>query len=137
MLLAHENNVKSMEPLLEMQAKDNAEQMVRTDILQIYKNAQQKQMSESHKVTKPYLVGSFGSAWGCMKYDGPGTFRTSGNYAAFGGRSFLGLGTILTGAKTYEELMSLAEKGNNLNMDMTSKDALEKVLYRKKSNLFY
>ncbi len=125
---AHEAFMKSIKLFHEMQGSEKTTQCWKTDTQQIIENIKLKQDSESTKVSKPYLFGMYGSAWGCMKSDDTESYIPWTTFATFAGRSFLGLGTILTGAQTYEELMSLAEKGNNLNLDMTTMDATSKVL---------
>ncbi len=135
MLWAHEAITRTMTSWLEVQGTDNTRYFVKKDTLKIIHDIQLKQNSESTKVSKPYSFGLYGSAWGCMKSDDTESFIPSPTYITFAGRSFLGLGTILTGAKTYEELMSLAEKGNNSNLDMTTMDISKEVsdvsLYQK------
>lgn len=75
-----------------------------------------KPLSEAEDDVYPCIMAICGSGFGFMRVDKDGTFRViDGSFQ--GGRSFLGLATLLTGRKTFTEIMELATKGNNRNVD--------------------
>ncbi|KAL4220369.1 Pantothenate kinase 4 [Mactra antiquata] len=69
----------------------------------------------------PYLLVNIGSGVSFIKVESEDKFeRISGT--ATGGGTFWGLGSLLTKAKTFDDLLNLAEKGDHRNVDMLVKD---------------
>lgn len=69
----------------------------------------------------PYLVVSIGSGVSIMKVKSPGDFeRVSGT--SIGGGTYWGLCRLFTRCSTFEEVLDLAEIGNNAEVDMLVSD---------------
>jgi type II pantothenate kinase len=69
----------------------------------------------------PYLVVSIGSGVSIMKVKSPGDFeRVSGT--SIGGGTYWGLCRLFTRCSTFEEVLELAEIGNNAEVDMLVSD---------------
>ena len=69
----------------------------------------------------PYLVVSIGSGVSIMKVTSPGQFeRVSGT--SIGGGTYWGLCKLFTRCTTFEEVLELAESGDNEEVDMLVKD---------------
>lgn len=65
----------------------------------------------------PYLLVSIGSGVSIIKVDGVGQWeRVSGTN--LGGGTFVGLGRLLTGCSTFDELLELSLQGDNTKVDM-------------------
>ncbi|CCA69789.1 related to pantothenate kinase [Serendipita indica DSM 11827] len=73
---------------------------------------------ESSPTTQlPCLLVNIGSGVSIIKVDADGSFeRVSGT--SLGGGTLWGLLSLLTGATSFDEMLSLSEKGNNENVDM-------------------
>jgi len=69
----------------------------------------------------PYLLVTIGSGVSILKVESEDVFTRIGGTAT-GGGTFLGLGKLLTQAKGFDELLSLAEKGDHRKVDMLVKD---------------
>jgi len=69
----------------------------------------------------PYLLVTIGSGVSVLKVDAEDKFTRIGGTAT-GGGTFWGLGKLLTGAKDFDELLSLAEQGDHRKVDMLVKD---------------
>ena len=69
----------------------------------------------------PYLLVNIGSGVSILKVDSETEFQRVGGTAT-GGGTFWGLGKLLTGAKEFDELLDLAEKGDNRSVDLLVKD---------------
>ncbi|GLG95538.1 Pantothenate kinase 4 [Gryllus bimaculatus] len=69
----------------------------------------------------PYLLVNIGSGVSIMKVMSDDSYERIGGTAT-GGGTFWGLGTLLTKAKGFDELLELAEKGDHRNVDMLVKD---------------
>ncbi|KAK7864512.1 hypothetical protein R5R35_003123 [Gryllus longicercus] len=69
----------------------------------------------------PYLLVNIGSGVSIMKVMSDDCYERIGGTAT-GGGTFWGLGTLLTKAKGFDELLELAEKGDHRNVDMLVKD---------------
>jgi len=69
----------------------------------------------------PYLLVMVGSGVSILKVDSEDKFSRVGGTAT-GGGTFWGLGKLLTGAKDFDELLSLAELGDHRKVDMLVKD---------------
>eukprot|EP00088_Acartia_fossae_P030687 TRINITY_DN3168_c0_g1_i2.p1 TRINITY_DN3168_c0_g1~~TRINITY_DN3168_c0_g1_i2.p1 ORF type:complete len:628 (-),score=114.81 TRINITY_DN3168_c0_g1_i2:357-2132(-) len=69
----------------------------------------------------PYLLVTIGSGVSILKVESEDSFERIGGTAT-GGGTFWGLGKLLTSAKDFDELLSLAEQGDHRNVDMLVKD---------------
>ena len=65
----------------------------------------------------PYLLVNIGSGVSLVKVSGPKRFERIGG-TSLGGGTLWGLLSLLTGARTFDEMLQLAEKGDNRNVDM-------------------
>ena len=65
----------------------------------------------------PYLLVNIGSGVSMIKVSGPNEFvRVGGTH--LGGGTFWGILSLLTGARTFDEMLRLAERGDNAGVDM-------------------
>jgi len=72
-------------------------------------------------VIYPYLVVNIGSGVSILKVEGPGRYeRISGS--SLGGGTYWGLCRLLTGCKSFDEVLDLAEMGDATMVDMTVGD---------------
>jgi type II pantothenate kinase len=69
----------------------------------------------SHK--HPYLLVNIGSGVSMIKVSGPRQFERVGG-TSLGGGTLWGLLSLLTGARNFEDMLRLAEKGDNTEVDM-------------------
>ncbi|KAL3848608.1 hypothetical protein ACJMK2_019457 [Sinanodonta woodiana] len=69
----------------------------------------------------PYLLVNIGSGVSLVKVESESKCQRIGGTST-GGGTFWGLGSILTGAKTFDELLELAERGDHRTVDMLVKD---------------
>jgi type II pantothenate kinase len=69
----------------------------------------------------PYMLVNIGSGVSILKVESEDRYERIGGTAT-GGGTFWGLGTLLTGAKGFDELLRLAEEGDHRNVDMLVKD---------------
>ncbi|XP_049852310.1 4'-phosphopantetheine phosphatase isoform X1 [Schistocerca gregaria] len=69
----------------------------------------------------PYLLVNIGSGVSIMKVESDNSYERIGGTAT-GGGTFWGLGSLLTKAKGFDELLELAEKGDHRNVDMLVRD---------------
>ncbi|XP_043285272.1 4'-phosphopantetheine phosphatase [Venturia canescens] len=69
----------------------------------------------------PYLLVNIGSGVSILKVESEEEFERVGGTAT-GGGTFWGLGSLLTKAKGFDELLQLAERGDHRNVDMLIKD---------------
>ncbi|KAK0087884.1 hypothetical protein PV325_013873 [Microctonus aethiopoides] len=69
----------------------------------------------------PYLLVNIGSGVSILKVESEEEFERVGGTAT-GGGTFWGLGSLLTKAKSFDELLELAERGDHRNVDMLVKD---------------
>lgn len=65
----------------------------------------------------PYLLVNIGSGVSMIKVTGPGEFERIGG-SSLGGGTLWGLLSLLTDAKDYNEMLEMASKGNNENVDL-------------------
>jgi type II pantothenate kinase len=65
----------------------------------------------------PYLLVNIGSGVSMVKVSGPRQFERIGG-TSLGGGTLWGLLSLLTGARTFDAMLELAEKGNNSEVDM-------------------
>ncbi|XP_065317770.1 4'-phosphopantetheine phosphatase-like isoform X2 [Gordionus sp. m RMFG-2023] len=69
----------------------------------------------------PYLLVNIGSGVSILKVESETKYTRIGG-TSMGGGTFWGLGSLLTQAKGFDELLSLAERGDHRNVDMLVKD---------------
>ncbi|XP_064639060.1 4'-phosphopantetheine phosphatase-like [Lineus longissimus] len=69
----------------------------------------------------PYLLVNIGSGVSIIQVESENQYKRVGG-SSIGGGTFWGLGTLLTGAKGFDELLLLAEKGDHRNTDILVKD---------------
>ena len=65
----------------------------------------------------PYLLVNIGSGVSMIKVSGPRTFARIGG-TSLGGGTLWGLLSLLTGARTFDEMLAMAERGDNAEVDM-------------------
>jgi type II pantothenate kinase len=65
----------------------------------------------------PYLLVNIGSGVSMIKVSGPRQFERVGG-TSLGGGTLWGLLSLLTGARNFEEMLGMAEKGENTAVDM-------------------
>ena len=76
--------------------------------------------STSQKIEMPYLLGSIGTGTSIMLVNGLSITRVGGT--ALGGGTVMGLGRLLLGGGTFQEICSLADKGKSSKVDLLLKD---------------
>lgn len=69
----------------------------------------------------PYLLVNIGSGVSIMKVESDDKYERIGG-SATGGGTFWGLGSLMTKAKSFDELLELAEQGDHRTVDMLVKD---------------
>ncbi|ESO96157.1 hypothetical protein LOTGIDRAFT_116077 [Lottia gigantea] len=69
----------------------------------------------------PYLLVNIGSGVSLIKVESESKYDRIGGTST-GGGTFWGLGSLLTKAKSFDELVELAEKGDHRSVDMLVKD---------------
>lgn len=65
----------------------------------------------------PYLLVNIGSGVSMIKVSGPETFERIGG-SSLGGGTLWGLLSLITGAKSFDEMLDLSSRGDNTNVDM-------------------
>lgn len=65
----------------------------------------------------PYLLVNIGSGVSMIKVSGRRQFERVGG-TSLGGGTFWGILSLLTGARTFDEMLAMAEKGDNSGVDM-------------------
>ena len=65
----------------------------------------------------PYLLVNIGSGVSFLKVSGPRNYQRVGG-TSLGGGTLWGLLSLLTGARTFDEMLDLASKGDNSKVDM-------------------
>ena len=65
----------------------------------------------------PYLLVNIGSGVSMIKVSGPKQFERIGG-TSLGGGTLWGLLSLLTGATTFDEMLAMAERGDNSSVDM-------------------
>jgi type II pantothenate kinase len=75
------------------------------------------QFAEARADIYPYLLVNIGSGVSMIKVSGPRQFERVGG-TSLGGGTFWGILSLLTGARTFDEMLSMAEQGDNSGVDM-------------------
>lgn len=65
----------------------------------------------------PYLLVNIGSGVSMIKVSGPRAYQRVGG-TSLGGGTLWGLLSLLTGARTFDEMLEMAERGDNAKVDM-------------------
>lgn len=65
----------------------------------------------------PYLLVNIGSGVSMIKVSGPREYQRVGG-TSLGGGTLWGLLSLLTGAKTFDDMLGMAERGDNAKVDM-------------------
>jgi type II pantothenate kinase len=65
----------------------------------------------------PYLLVNIGSGVSFLKVSGPRAYERVGG-TSLGGGTLWGLLSLLTGARTFDEMLDMAERGDNAKVDM-------------------
>ena len=79
------------------------------------KNAMQ--YMEDQPDVYPYLLVNIGSGVSMIKVSGPQQYQRIGG-TSLGGGTLWGLLSLLTGARTFDEMLAMAEKGDNAAVDL-------------------
>lgn len=74
----------------------------------------------------PFVLAFLGSGYGIMTVGADHSAKKLSGTLNRGGRFFLGVGSMVTECKSYDELMDLAEKGDNANVDDTKNSIARK-----------
>lgn len=80
-------------------------------------DAEPMQFSEARPDIYPYLLVNIGSGVSMIKVSGPRQFQRVGG-THLGGGTFWGLMSLLTGARTFDEMLAMADRGDNSGVDM-------------------
>ena len=72
---------------------------------------------EAHSDIYPYLLVNIGSGVSMIKVSGPSEFQRIGG-TSLGGGTLWGLLSLLTGARNFDDMLSMADKGDNTTVDL-------------------
>ncbi|TVY35173.1 Pantothenate kinase [Lachnellula occidentalis] len=75
------------------------------------------QFTEPHSDIYPYLLVNIGSGVSMIKVSGPREYQRVGG-TSLGGGTLWGLLSLLTGSRTFDEMLGMAERGDNAKVDM-------------------
>lgn len=75
------------------------------------------QFAEARADIYPYLLVNIGSGVSMIKVSGPREFERVGG-TSLGGGTLWGLLSLLTGARTFDDMLGMAERGDNTKVDM-------------------
>ncbi|KAK9240877.1 type II pantothenate kinase [Lipomyces kononenkoae] len=86
---------------------------------EVFTYSEQNPMSfvEAKPDIYPYLLVNIGSGVSMIMVSGPRQFKRIGG-SSLGGGTLWGLLSLLTGAKSFDEMLDMAAKGDNTNVDM-------------------
>ncbi|KAF3482268.1 uncharacterized protein GIQ15_05027 [Arthroderma uncinatum] len=82
-----------------------------------YSETTPMQFAEARADVYPYLLVNIGSGVSMVKVSGPRQFERVGG-TSLGGGTFWGIMALLTGARTFDEMLAMAERGDNSGVDM-------------------
>lgn len=82
-----------------------------------YSETEPMRFAEARPDIYPYLLVNIGSGVSMIKVSGPRQFERVGG-TSLGGGTFWGILSLLTGARTFDEMLAMAEKGDNAGVDM-------------------
>lgn len=75
------------------------------------------QFAETRPEVYPYLLVNIGSGVSMIKVSGPRQFERIGG-THLGGGTFWGIMSLLTGARSFDEMLAMADRGDNSGVDM-------------------
>lgn len=75
------------------------------------------QFAEARADIYPYLLVNIGSGVSMVKVSGPRQYERVGG-TSLGGGTFWGILSLLTGARTFDQMLKMAEEGDNSGVDM-------------------
>jgi type II pantothenate kinase len=75
------------------------------------------QFAEARPNVYPYLLVNIGSGVSMIKVSGPNKFQRVGG-THLGGGTFWGIMSLLTGARTFDDMLAMADRGDNSGVDM-------------------
>lgn len=82
-----------------------------------YSETEPMGFTEARPDIYPYLLVNIGSGVSMIKVSGPRQFQRVGG-TSLGGGTFWGILSLLTGARTFDEMLAMAERGDNSGVDM-------------------
>lgn len=82
-----------------------------------YSEADPMQFAEARADIYPYLLVNIGSGVSMIKVSGPRQYERIGG-TSLGGGTLWGLLSLLTGARNFDEMLAMAERGDNSSVDM-------------------
>lgn len=82
-----------------------------------YSEAEPMQFAEARPDVYPYLLVNIGSGVSMIKVSGPKQFERVGG-THLGGGTFWGLMSLLTGARNFDDMLAMADRGDNSGVDM-------------------
>ncbi|EER24482.1 hypothetical protein D8B26_005193 [Coccidioides posadasii str. Silveira] len=82
-----------------------------------YSETSPMEFAEARPDVYPYLLVNIGSGVSMVKVSAPRRFERVGG-TSLGGGTFWGLMSLLTGARTFDEMLAMAELGDNSGVDM-------------------
>ncbi|MCJ1285926.1 hypothetical protein MMC26_005268 [Xylographa opegraphella] len=82
-----------------------------------YRDVDPMHFAEARAEVYPYLLVNIGSGVSMIKVSGPKQYQRIGG-TSLGGGTLWGLLSLLTGARTFDEMLAMAEKGDNAAVDM-------------------
>lgn len=75
------------------------------------------QYAEARPDVYPYLLVNIGSGVSMIKVSGPRQFERVGG-THLGGGTFWGIMSLLTGSRTFDDMLAMADRGDNSAVDM-------------------
>lgn len=82
-----------------------------------YSESDPMRFEEPRSDIYPYLLVNIGSGVSMIKVSGPRTYERVGG-TSLGGGTFWGLLSLLTGARNFDEMLGMADRGDNTKVDM-------------------
>jgi type II pantothenate kinase len=82
-----------------------------------YSDTEPMHFEEARADIYPYLLVNIGSGVSMVKVSGPTKYERVGG-TSLGGGTLWGILSLLTGAGSFDEMLALAEKGDNSGVDM-------------------
>ena len=82
-----------------------------------YSEEEPMHFAEARPDIYPYLLVNIGSGVSMVKVSGPRQYERVGG-TSLGGGTFWGILSLLTGARTFDEMLAMAERGDNSGVDM-------------------
>lgn len=82
-----------------------------------YSETDPMQFAEARPDVYPYLLVNIGSGVSMIKVSGPRQYQRVGG-THLGGGTFWGIMSLLTGARTFDDMLAMADSGDNSGVDM-------------------